>query len=40
MHRYRLTVTLIGFFPLEDPVINLNYLLNKVCYAIGVFYKY
>ena len=40
MHRRRLTITLISSFPLEDPVINFNYLLNKVRYTVGVFYKY
>ena len=40
IYRYRLTITLIGPFPLENPVINLNCLFNKVYYTISIFYKY
>ena len=41
MYRYSpITATLIGFFPLEDPIINLNYLLDEVYYTISIFYKY
>ena len=41
MHKYNfITTYLASFFPLENPVIYLDYLINKGLYIFCVLYKY
>ena len=41
MHRYNfITIYLTSFFPLENPVIYLDYLINKALYIFYILYKY
>ena len=40
IHRHSYITTLIGSFPLENSVVNLNCLLNKTYYIFSVFHKY
>ena len=41
MHKYNfITINFTSFFLLENPVIYLNYLINKALYIFCVLYKY